>query len=268
MALPKFGVLTNPAIEVLNEINTIVKLGFDFVEIGIEGPEGTLEILSKKKNIILNLIKKHNIFAIGHTSWWIELGSEYEPVRKGWINECEKIIRLASELNLSVVNFHSSSMGIYFRYEKHKKKILENWVQSLKQLVKYSEKYKIKIMLENMPKGHGISDLKDFKYIIDRVPELKVHLDVGHAFIQGGMNCVEDYINTFENKIEHIHVHDNFGENDDHLPIGKGRINFFKVVKMLKKINYDKTMTFEVFTDDRKDTVRSREKIKELWQKN
>lgn len=37
--------------------------------------------------------------------------------------------------------------------------------------------------------------------------------------------------------------------------------------KSLNKIEYDNTITFEVFTNDRKDTVRSREYFKSLWVK-
>lgn len=47
--IPKFGNLTNPSVDILQEIKTIADFGFDFVEIGIEGPLGKPEILLKKK---------------------------------------------------------------------------------------------------------------------------------------------------------------------------------------------------------------------------
>lgn len=263
--IPKFGILTNPSVDILKEIENIARLGFDFVEIGIEGPEGKPEILLEKKKDILNLLRKHKIFAIGHTSWWVELGSEYEPVRDGWLEECKKVIEISGEVNLPFVNFHSTAMGLYFRYDKHKRIILNNWIESLKRLVEHSKKYKVGIMLENVPEGYGVSSLKDFKYIVSHVPEVKMHLDIGHAFIQGGMKNIGKYIKTFKDRIEHIHISDNYGEHDDHLPIGKGKINFVRVVKMLKKINYDKTITLEVFTKNRIDAVRSREKIRKMW---
>jgi len=45
----KFGCLTNPTCDILKEIESIKKYGFDFVEIGIEWPEGSVENLLKKK---------------------------------------------------------------------------------------------------------------------------------------------------------------------------------------------------------------------------
>ena len=39
------------------------------------------------------------------------------------------------------------------------------------------------------------------------------------------MQTVIDYINTFKDKIIHIHWHDNHGSRDEHLPIGAGLID-------------------------------------------
>lgn len=109
----KFGKLSAPMIDVLDEIKTAHDLGFDYIEIGIEGPAETPEILLKKKKKILKLLKKYKMFAIGHTSWWIELGSQYEPVRRGWIEESKKIIRLCNDIGIRLLNFHSHSRGTY-----------------------------------------------------------------------------------------------------------------------------------------------------------
>ena len=38
--MPSYGLLTDPSHEILSEIGKIHDLEFDYVEIGIEGPEG------------------------------------------------------------------------------------------------------------------------------------------------------------------------------------------------------------------------------------
>ena len=144
---------------------------------------------------------------------------------------------------------------------------MENLVTSLKELVEYGKEKNVGIILENAAEKGEIVKLKDFVYILNRVPNLKVHLDLGHAFLFGGMKNIEKWVTTFREKIAHVHMHDNHGKSDEHLPIGKGKIDFLKVVKLLKKIDYDKTITLEVFTS-KKDAVKSREKIRKLWIKN
>jgi sugar phosphate isomerase/epimerase len=264
MSIPKFGMITNPMIDVIEEIKIIAKLGFDYVELGIEGPEGYPEIIIDEKNKILKLLKENNLFIIAHSPWWIELGSEYDNVRTGWIDECKKIIDAASALKISLVNFHSHSRGMVGRSDKTIKKTLDNCIDSLKELSEYAKRKNIQLMLENAAEKGEIVDLKNFKYIIENVPGLKVHLDIGHAYIHGGMKNIRDFIITFNENIEHIHMHDNHGMLDEHAPIGRGKIDYASVVKILKEINYDKTITFEVFTS-KEDAAKSREKIKKFW---
>jgi sugar phosphate isomerase/epimerase len=157
---------------------------------------------------------------------------------------------------------------LFFQNKKLKKVILDNYVKSLKELVEYGKRFNVNVMLENAVEKREITSLEDFRYIINRVPGVKVHLDVGHAFIWGGIKNIRNFIMAFEDRIEHIHLHDNHGKSDEHLPIGEGKINWKSVVGMLKKNNYDKTITLEVFSKNRKDVVRSREKIRKLWIKN
>ena len=59
---------------------------------------------------------------------------------------------------------------------------------------------------------------------------------------------------------------DNFGKEDQHLPIGAGIIDFSRVVKALKGIGYADTITLEVFSRDRDYLKMSRKKIQEMWE--
>ena len=72
-------------------------------------------------------------------------------------------------------------------------------------------------MLENVPLSNGIHNVDEFKYIIDNVATLFVHLDITHAFTSGVMASVIDYTNTFGDKIIHIHWHDNHGKKDERI---------------------------------------------------
>ena len=80
------------------------------------------------------------------------------------------------------------------------------------------------------------------------------------------MKSVLGYINTFRDKIIHIHWHDNHGRKDEHLPIGEGLIDHEEIVRALKNIEYDRTITLEVFTNSN-DAISSRNKLKIMWAK-
>lgn len=265
MTIPKFGRLTNPRENILKEIELASKLGFDFVEIGIEGPGGDPEILIKNKAKILKAIKDKELFAIAHTSWWSDLGSAYENVRQGWVEEGKKAILTAKELKMGLITFHTHAIGSFMEIPSAKKQILNNFVRSMTEFVDYGKRLDMKVMLENAVEKREINMLDDVKYIMDRVSGLGFHFDVGHAFIHGGMKNVFDYINTFRPKIWHIHMHDNHGMGDEHLPLGTANMEYEKVVSALKKIGYDKTITLEVFCKDVDYAQYSMNKLKKLW---
>jgi sugar phosphate isomerase/epimerase len=260
--MPSYGMLTNPSNEILSEINKIYELNFEYVEIGIEGPEGNPQIITKKKNEITQLLNNFKRKPIGHTAYWIDLCSDYDYIRHAWILEALREIRTAKKIGIDLINFHANLNGMF--YGEKRKILLDNMIKSLREIVKYAYKYDVRAMLENVPLSNGIHDVSEFKYIINKVPSLFVHLDIPHAFTSGGMKSVLDYINTFRDRIIHIHWHDNHGKKDEHIPIGEGLIDHEKAVKALKVIGYDKTITVEVFTNSN-DAKSSTDKLKIFW---
>ncbi len=244
MKTPAFGYLTNPTAEVLGEIERIRKMGFDYPEICIEEPEGSPEILMKKRNQILKLLKKFNRPPLAHMWWCIDLGSYYKHVREGWMNWSKQAIYTAAELGCISATFHTHARSM-FRTRAQKLEIMKNWVEALKGLVKYGKKKGVKIYLENPAEKWEISDFASFKWIADRVPGLFVHVDVGHALVNGGEP--EKWLRTFSKKLAHIHIHDNRGKQDEHMPLGCGNLDYKGIARLLKKMKYDKTITFEVF---------------------
>jgi sugar phosphate isomerase/epimerase len=259
-----YGLPTNPSHEILSEISKIYDLNFDYAELGMEGPEGNPQIINRKKNEIARLLQKFKQKPIGHTAYWIDLCSDYDYIRHAWILEAMREIRTARMVGIDLINFHANLNGMF--YGEKRKILLDNLVKSLREIVRYAEKSKVHVILENVPLSNGIHDVVEFKYIIDNVASLFVHLDIPHAFTSGGMKSVLNYINTFGDKIIHIHWHDNHGRIDEHLPIGEGLVDHEKAVRALKNINYDRTITLEVFTNSN-DARSSTDKLKILWSK-
>lgn len=261
----KFGLITNPSLDILKEIESIKKLGFDYVELGIEIPGGAPEVIIKNEDKILNLLERFNSPALAHTAWWIDFGSGYDPVRRAWVEEAKRSIDVVKSLGIEKINFHFYSIGLTKMYNPYHKQILTNIITSLREVVNYANSKKLTVILENSPIKRSVVGIKEYKFIIDNVPKLKVHLDIAHAFVENGMKGVKEYLSVFKDKIEHIHISDNHGEEDEHLPLGKGKIDFEQVAKWLKQINYDKTITFEVFTS-KEDARDSMMKFKKLLQ--
>jgi sugar phosphate isomerase/epimerase len=267
--LPKFGLLTDPIESVPNEIIRFHKLGFDYVEIGIEEPNATPHILMRQKDVILGSLSRSGMFPLGHTAYWVGFGSSHEKVRLGWVEEAKDMIRVASELKVRLLNFHFyTSLGRVGATEESRNIFLQNFTDAMKELTQFAATKSVNLMLENAPPENGspLESVECFLQVMNAVPALKFHLDVAHAFIENRLKGVRDYIDAFGDRLTHVHIHDNHGKWDEHLPLGSGKIDFRNVVRSLKEINYDRTITFEVFTS-RTDAVHSREFFKRLWNK-
>lgn len=265
--MPKYGLLTKPTNDVVSEINEFGRLGFDYTEIGIEEPCGTPKILRKNKKKILLALKNNNMFAVGHTAYWVDFGTGHENVREGWIKEGKEMIKVASALGIGLLNFHfyPGTGSLKKRFPECRRIFLDNFVKSMKELSAFAKSNDITLMLENIPHRHGNPyTIKEFGYVINHVPNLMVHLDIAHAFTEGRSAKIDEYIRKFSKKLVHIHAHDNHGKKDEHLPLGRGKINFRRVASSLKKINYNRTITFEVFTSDL-DAQKSRIKFEKIW---
>jgi len=265
MSMPKFGALLSPYEDVLEQVEFFGKSKFDFVEFSLEEPMVTPEFLLKNMQKIRKTMEKYNLFATVHGPINTELGSNFEDIRTDWIKFTKKLIRISSMFYVKKYNLHTRYQSVGEIGNDLEKIFLKNFVSSMNEITEFSKKYGIKIVTENGNRA-GFKDAKNIKYIVDRSKDLGFCIDLGHAFVLGGMKSIEIFFKLLGNRIEHVHMHDNHGNFDEHLPIGKGKIDYPHVVEMLKKIGYDGTITFEIFTS-KEDAAKSREKIKKLWEK-
>ena len=127
--------------------------------------------------------------------------------------------------------------------------VLAEKINALKNIVEYGRKNSVAINLENLSET-----AEDFEPVIDQVPDLGLTLDVGHANLGGSENKSIAIIEKFGRLIRHVHLHDNRGgqskDDDLHLPIGSGTVDFPGIMASLLGSGYDGTMTLEVKPED------------------
>jgi sugar phosphate isomerase/epimerase len=251
------------------EIVRFHRLGFDYAEIGIEEPDATPQILMRQKDEILSLLARNGMFAVGHTEYWVGFGSCHEKVRRGWIEEAKDMIHTASELEIGLLNFHFYGRhGMVGATEQSKNTFLRNFTDAMRELTEFAATRKVSLMLENAPPENRapLESLEWFSHVMKSVLALRFHLDVGHAFIENRMRGVRDYLDAFGDRLAHVHIHDNHGKEDEHLALGKGKIDVREVIRLLKEANYDRTITFEVFSSHA-DAARSMRYFSKQWNK-
>jgi sugar phosphate isomerase/epimerase len=82
------------------------------------------------------------------------------------------------------------------------------------------------------------------------VPLLNLTLDLGHAELLSRENTSFGFLENCPERIKHIHLHDNHGgtspADDLHLPVGEGKIDFYRIFQKLHAVDYKGTMTLEL----------------------
>ena len=142
---------------------------------------------------------------------------------------------------------------------------IENNLASFHELMPDVERSGVGIMVENLPGDYNSA--AQLGELLNRIPQLGLHLDIGHANLQVPQNTTEEILEAHGTRLRHVHLHDNKGGHADlHLPLGTGTVDVCASVKALRKCGYDGTITLEVFTPDRHHLLYSRGLLRRTWE--
>jgi sugar phosphate isomerase/epimerase len=105
-----------------------------------------------------------------------------------------------------------------------------------------AEKYSLRIFIEN---SQDVSP-RPIRMLMDRIsnPRIGVCLDFGH--VNYTPVPLEMWIDTLGDRIGYIHLSDNNGVYDEHLPIGEGIVDWEKADGLWKQLNRKVPLTLEV----------------------
>ncbi len=226
-------------------IDKLGDFGFNAVELICEKPHEniyntqSIKLLNKlKKKFDLDLIVHAPFYGLNGAAW-------NDGVRQETVRQYKEAIKLAKEIDSKIVVIH---LGIRSAGFMDKTEALARNHQTLQECVGFAEDSNVLLALENV----GNSPMRLFDTIQDMIniikkissSHLRATFDIGHAVIQK-LNLYNSILELAP-YLEHVHIHDNFGINDEHLPLNNGTINFSPAFKALKKIKYNKTITMEI----------------------
>ena len=260
----RYGAMNFPIRPVLSELEDFARLGFDFIEIAMDAPEGHYRKLHEQKGAIRSALERYDMGMVCHLPTFVYTADLAEDIRRASLVEMIRSMETAADLGAEKAVLHPSMVsGLGALVLKEVRSYAD---ESLATLVEAAGRVQLPLCLENMfPKYHLGYDPAEFEIWLARHPDLRLTLDTGHGNIDAhGIRRILKFIHMFGNRIGHVHVSDNRGKRDEHLPIGKGCIDFASVIAALLGTGYDGTVTLEVFTDDRRSLKLSRDRLASL----
>lgn len=167
-------------------------------------------------------------------------GSTDEPIRLSTAAMYAKVFRVIEHLRPKTVVLHAGY------HEKKYKGNHELWLsQSLKtwpSLVSEAERLGTVIAVENIFEREPST----LKLLMDAIesPNFGICIDAGHLRVFSRVD-MEEWFRVLGPKIAEVHLHDNHGKHDDHLPLGEGSIDIPRFLSLLAQYATDPVYTIE-----------------------
>ena len=253
------GAMNYPLADLEKEIEWIAAGGFDFVDLTLEPERAMPEALDPAA--IRRRLAETGLGAVGHTAYYLPLTSPIPGLKEAAFEYFRRCLDFFAAVGVKLVNVHPyTKIPLYGRDW-----IRQRQVDVLAELLSLARAAGLKLMLENTPPLFNTP--AELKPVFRALPDLGFHLDVGHANLGAPANLTGRLLADFGERLLHVHLNDNLGgEEDLHLPLGAGRINWPWVARMLRRHGYDGTMTLEIFSPDRDYLLLSREKWRKIWE--
>jgi len=209
---------------------------------------------------VADTLRRHNLTVTFHAPFVdLSAGSTDPAIRAVTRRRFEEILGLVPLFTPLTVVAHAGYD--WQRYEYFRKTWMEQSVEFWGWVAGRLNREGSQLMLENVYEHRPGEILELFERL--RPNGVGLCLDCGHltAF---GRAPMDEWLNVLGSFIGQLHLHDNLGQKDDHLPMGHGHIDFHRLFAYLKsERTAPPVMTMEVHRID--DVWASLDFLERLW---
>jgi sugar phosphate isomerase/epimerase len=248
------GAMNNPALPLDEELRRIASSDFAVADVTLE-PPGAWPCDGARLSALLGDL---GLVGIGHTAYYLPIASPFSALRQAAHEAMWEAFDVFAVAGIDRVNVHPDPLNRLFAPAE----VQAGNAEALVELTAVAAERDLVLMLENLGRVLGTAD--ELRPLFDAAPELRFHLDVGHANLGrglSGLNRTHELLAAFGDRLAHVHVSDNLGLDDLHLPLGAGTIDWPAVVSDLKAVGWDGAVTLEIFSA----TARHLKSSRELW---
>lgn len=166
--------------------------------------------------------------------------NDIEALEDIYVRKVLQIISIMPKLDMSLLTLHLWLDPRFVNPE-----VIVYKIDLLKRLIERARDSKITICIENLSES-----ALHLRPVFKILSLLDLTLDLGHAQLLSTHNRACEIMDSYPERIRHIHLHDNRGggspSDDLHLPVGDGIIDFEEIFKKIKAIDYCRTITLEL----------------------
>ena len=165
--------------------------------------------------------------------------------RAEWLDLMKRCVRLSTYLDSPYMVVHPL-MPFGANSAENPAKVIDLNVEHYMRLAGYAKEYGVTVCLENMPFPRlPLAHVDQIAEFVDGLgmKNLKVCLDTGHASICG--MPLGTAVRILGDRLATLHVHDNHGVQDEHIPPLAGTADFKGFAAALQEIGFNGTVSAE-----------------------
>jgi sugar phosphate isomerase/epimerase len=179
--------------------------------------------------------------------WELYTASIYPEIRHLAVDMVKRAIDFAVKIEAVHITLHPGLRRWPDVWPQLETAALNAQLASFEELCNYATRSGVLVGIENMPRSKdqfgGYVDFSELERVLDALPDVGVTLDVGH--VQTAGLDPGTVIHHLGERINHLHVHDNWGEHDEHLPVGDGEIAWAPLCEALVTTGYQGVLEIE-----------------------
>ena len=164
------------------------------------------------------------------------------------LGEVLRSVEFAGEIGADVVVIHPGTLPEeYVPFRKWRERAWELLRFSLSLLLSQAKRENIRLALENKQRARDlglVGSLEEHLRVLSEFPDLWACLDVGH--LHTFSRSPRDYISGLGKRLIHVHLHDNFGDHDAHLPLGEGNVPWEEALRALRENGFSGRVILEI----------------------
>ena len=258
--------------KILDHLEAIRAAGFAGIEVGSHPDHLNYrdraevgKVFRRLRELEMEALSFHAPFEDG-----LDISNPDKEERQGSLEKMLQAVEAAKDLGARYFVVHPGPEEEHHGTAEELDRRREAARESLRQIAQRCTDLRVGFLLENkLP--HLIfgsaEELLGFTATLD-AGNLGICLDTGHAHLSGDLYGM---VPRFSQLTRMIHAHDNFGEHDDHLPPGEGRIDWPRLLTLLCESRFAGAVILELELRHQDDpqrllerAARSRERTRDL----
>ena len=167
----------------------------------------------------------------------LAIASKDSAIKQISVKRYYQSLEIAETLGAKTIVFHTLRNNL-LKHKEYNRIYFQQNIEFYNEFIKKCEEKGITIALENVHEA-------DPDYIRDMVAiinsnNFKTCLDIGHCNLHSALEPSE-WIKTYGIMLHHMHIHNNFKDEDSHSSLLKGNINLIETFKTKLQAEYEMT---------------------------